>query len=268
MNQIDVAVCTRNNEKTLRQSLERVIKYASPRRLIVIDGNSNDKTVEIASEFRAEIYTDDGRGLGYARNKALRLGSTDLLGFIDADALIPGNWLRLCDHFRDSKVAAASGANLYGYGNPPLQRFHEWLIKHSEKDVGFVGTVVRRKVLIGVGGISEALQTYEDWELKARLDVHGYRWVWDRNVVNLHPLSMREYLKRARAWARGAAMSGVAASRYEYFRRFAVSPLGGLRLAGIVHPIYAIYYPMVQFQSLIGFLEGAKSKHPIDRIAG
>jgi glycosyltransferase involved in cell wall biosynthesis len=263
MKQIDVAICTRNSEKTLHQSLERVIRHASPRRLIVIDGDSSDKTVEIASRFGAEIYTDGGRGLGYARNMALELASTDLLGFVDADALIPSNWLSLCDHFRDSHVAAASGANLYGYGNPPLQRFHEWVIRHAEEDVGFVGTIVKRKVVIGVGGISKILQTYEDWELKARLDAHGYRWVWDRNVVNHHPLSMREYLKRARLWARGTGMSGVATSRYRYFKSFALSPLRGLRLASMVHPIHAIYYPMVQFQFLIGFLEGRKIWHKL-----
>jgi len=253
---IDVVVCARNNELTIKQSLKRILAYASPRRLIVIDGLSHDRTVDIATDMGAEVYTDNGRGLGFARNMGLRLSKTSIVGFVDADAYVPSNWLDLCKHLKNPKVAAASATTIYGYGNPPLQKLHEWIAKTSGEDIGFVGTVVRRKIILNAGGIREDLQAAEDWELKARLEAQGFEWVRDRRVVNLHPISMSSFLKHFRHWGRGARKSGVV-SRKRALRSFVISPIWGLRLARAVHPIHAAYYPMMRLWFLIGYLESA-----------
>lgn len=255
MKRFDIVVCTRNNESTIRQCIERILKCAAPHRLIVIDGKSSDRTTEIASQLGAEIYSDDGNGLGYARNMALKLSISPLLGFVDADALIPNNWLSLHEHFKDPNVATASAATIYGYGNPPLQKLYEWLAKTSNEDAGFVGTIVRREAIIEAGGIREDLQAYEDWELKTRLKNHGMKWVWDRKVVIHHPLSMRSYLSHVRHWGKGAGKSGVAAGKRRTFLSFAGSPIVGLKLAYRVHPIHAVCYPMMRLAFLTGYLE-------------
>ena len=107
----DIVVCARNNEATIATCLERIQKYALPSRLIVIDGNSTDRTTQLASEMGAEVYSDNGKGLGYARNMALRLVRTPVFGFIDADAFIPKNWVSLLTHMEDPRVASGKRDN-------------------------------------------------------------------------------------------------------------------------------------------------------------
>ena len=253
MTRLDIVVCTKNNEATIRQSLQRILAYGDPARLIVVDGGSTDRTTEIASAMGAKVYSDGGRGLGYARNMALRLVETDVFGFIDADAFIQKNWIDLQRHMIDPTVAAASATTIYGYGNPPLQRLHEWMGDRRSGDVGFVSTIARRSTLLAVGGIREDLPAYEDWELLDRLRSHGFKWVSDRQVVTLHPLSLWAFLLHARRWGCGARIAGVPLRRFA--RSFLTSPYWGIRIAVLVHPVHAIYYPLLRLFYLIGYVE-------------
>lgn len=254
MESFDIVVCTKNNERTIRQSLQRILAYASPAQLIVIDGQSTDETVKIASEMGAQIYSDSGRGLGYARNMALQLVGTEIFGFVDADALIPRDWLELLTHMSDPTVAAASATTIYGDGNAPLQRFHEWMADRSEEDVGFVSTIVRRSAFLKVGGIREDLPAYEDWELYARLKAYGFKWVCNRSVLTLHPQSLLSFLSHARRWGLGARRSGVGAARF--VRPLLTSLFWGIKLGAQVHPIHVIYYPLLRLSYLIGYVQG------------
>jgi len=252
---MDIVVCTKNNEDTIKQSLQRILAYASPRRIIVIDGLSKDRTTQIAAAMGAEVHTDYGKGLGYARNMALGLAKSSIVGFVDADAYIQANWLTLGRHMVDRRVAAASATTLYGYGNLPLQRFHEWMAKRGGQDVGFVSTLVRKSAVLEVGGIREDLTAYEDWELKSRFDLHGFKWVCDREVVTLHPESLGGFLTHARRWGQGARRSGVDLNKF--LRPFLTSPLWGIRLSAEVHPIHSIYYPLLRLAYLKGYLSEA-----------
>jgi len=253
MGKLDIVVCTKNNEATIRESLQRILAYGAPARLIVVDGKSTDRTIQIASSMGALICTDEGKGLGHARNMALKLVETPIFGFVDADAFIPQNWTDLLKHMTDPAVAAASATTIYGYGNPPLQKLHEWMSHRNSGDVGFVSTVARRSTLLGVGGIREDLTAYEDWELNTRLRLHGYRWICDREVVTIHPQSLNGFLSHARRWGRGARRSGVKLNRLT--RPFLTSPFWGLKLAILVHPIHAIYYPLLRLEYLLGYIE-------------
>jgi len=254
MQQLDIVVCTKNNEDTIQQSLQRILAYASPSRIIVIDGLSEDRTAQLATAMGAQVHTDNGKGLGFARNMALHLAKTSIVGFVDADAYVQSNFLDLLGHFNDPSVAAASAGTIYGYGNPPLQKFHEWMLQTGVQDVGFVSTLVRRQVVLKMGGVREDLPAYEDWDLYNRIIANGYKWIWDRKVVTLHPQSLRGFLWHARRWGKGARKSGV--GRKRFLRDFLASPLWALKLSIRVHPLHAVYYPFLRLEYLLGSLEG------------
>ena len=250
---IDIVICSKNNERTIGECLRRVRTFGEPQRLIVIDGESRDQTRNIASEAGAEIHSDHGKGLGYARDMALEIVETPLFGYVDADAYITQNWRSLLTHFDDEKVAAANSVTLFGYGNPPLQRLHEWLATSSKIDVTFASTIVRKSALQKVGGIRQDLMAYEDWELYQRISHAGLKWIYDRTVVTLHPQTMRGYLTHARHWGQGARKSGVSRSRF--LRAFITSPYWAMRIARTAHPIHAFYYPLLRLSYLTGALE-------------
>jgi glycosyltransferase involved in cell wall biosynthesis len=266
MERFDIVVCARNSERTIGDCLERIVRYVFPRRLIVIDGQSSDRTLEIASKFGAEVHSDGGLGLGFARNMALHLADTSLLGFVDADVLIPHNWRHLLIHLKHSGVAAASATTIYGYDSLPLRRLHEWMASTMSEDASFTGTVIRREPVIEVGGIREDLQTYEDWELSARLHAHGFRWVWDRRVVNLHCSTLSSYLARVSRWGKGARKSGTL-GRTQLVRTTVVAPFLGLKLALTVHPIHAFYWPTVRLAFLMGYLNRSETTGYCDQVS-
>jgi len=80
-------VCTYNSGETLRECLRSIRGIAEDSRLIVVDHNSQDETIEIASMFSAEIHRET-MGLGYARQLCLDLAKTQFLVFVDSDVVI------------------------------------------------------------------------------------------------------------------------------------------------------------------------------------
>jgi len=81
---IDVTVCTYQSEKYLDECLTSIEKSVPINRLIIIDHNSTDKTLEIAKKHKAEIHFENV-GLGYARQLAINLVETPIFMFVDSD---------------------------------------------------------------------------------------------------------------------------------------------------------------------------------------
>lgn len=119
---ITVCVCTYNSSHTLETCLMSVRRILSDARLIVMDHMSEDRTVEIARGFGAEIYTEDV-GLGYARQKCIDLLKTDFLAFVDSDVEVTasnffeGALLRLEDPHLGA-VVGVSQSYFLPYGLP------------------------------------------------------------------------------------------------------------------------------------------------------
>ncbi len=84
---LTVCVCTYNSSRTLEACLKSIHQILLGARLIVMDHLSDDRTLEIARVFGAEIYSESV-GLGYARQRCIELVKTDFLAFVDSDVEI------------------------------------------------------------------------------------------------------------------------------------------------------------------------------------
>jgi len=64
-------------------------------RILVIDGHSNDRTVEVAKDHGAEIVFQNGKGKGDALNKAVKFMDEDIeiVVFTDADYTYPAEYV-------------------------------------------------------------------------------------------------------------------------------------------------------------------------------
>jgi len=87
-NRLSVCLIVKNEEQFLAQALKSVRGFAA--QIVVVDTGSTDRTVEIAREFGAEIYSfawcDD---FAAARNAALEHATGDWILMLDADEELP-----------------------------------------------------------------------------------------------------------------------------------------------------------------------------------
>lgn len=81
---ITVIIPTLNEEKTIGEVIDR-FKRIGYNDILVIDGNSTDKTREIAREKGAKVVVQSGKGKGQAIAEAFEIVESDVVVLIDGD---------------------------------------------------------------------------------------------------------------------------------------------------------------------------------------
>src|SRR6266704_2875262 len=72
---LTVVIPVRNAERLLPACMESAVRE-KPRAIIVVDGESTDRTVEIAREHGAIVVSDEGQGLPVARQLGAEMAAT------------------------------------------------------------------------------------------------------------------------------------------------------------------------------------------------
>ena len=111
MTTVTVAICTRQRPDELRRALHSVVHQADEV-LVVDNGPTEPRTAEVAREFPGVRYTAEPvPGLDFARNRALREASGDIVAFLDDDAVAAPGWARaLTGPFEeDARVGLVTG---------------------------------------------------------------------------------------------------------------------------------------------------------------
>ena len=93
---VSVIVCTLNEEKRIGNCLKSINlqKFSGQFEVIVADGNSEDRTVEIAKSLGARIITEKVRRISAERDAGAKQAKGKYLLFTDADAIVKENWVQ------------------------------------------------------------------------------------------------------------------------------------------------------------------------------
>jgi glycosyltransferase involved in cell wall biosynthesis len=92
---ISVVIATLNEEEGIGPTLEELQNVLGSLHLIVVDGNSIDRTVEIAKNLGADIFLQEGKGKGAALFQGLKRLSPNVryVVFTDADYTYPAEYV-------------------------------------------------------------------------------------------------------------------------------------------------------------------------------
>jgi len=90
-----VVIATLNEEEGIGPTLAELREVLVDSRFLVVDGNSMDRTVEVAKELGAEVLFQEGVGKGDAIAHAIKRVNSDVkyVVFIDADYTYPAEYL-------------------------------------------------------------------------------------------------------------------------------------------------------------------------------
>lgn len=99
INELSIIIPTLNEEKYLPKLLDSLAnqEFRGNLQVIVVDGHSEDKTVDEANKFSEKIgdllILETERGLPYQRNKGAERAKYKYLLFIDSDNVLPSSFL-------------------------------------------------------------------------------------------------------------------------------------------------------------------------------
>ena len=93
-----ITVCY-NSEKTISRTIESIINQTYKNiEYIIIDGKSDDKTLEIIDNYKnniSKIISEKDNGIYDAFNKGLNICNGDLIGFVNSDDILTPNALEI-----------------------------------------------------------------------------------------------------------------------------------------------------------------------------
>jgi len=177
---VDVVVITKNSERMLRQCLKSIYKNVPVNRLIVVDGFSTDKTLQIVHEFQKEhknvLMMQDKGNRATARQKGINQVKTEWFMFVDSDAVLCRDWFKRAKKYLGQNVGAIWGIEVWStIQNPAILKVF-LLVTRKIFDLrgGTHDTLIRTELVKDIK-IPKILHVFEDAYIKDWITQKGYK---------------------------------------------------------------------------------------------
>ena len=225
---VTIVIPVRNGEKTIQQLLESLQKLDYDRNkvdVVVVDGNSTDKTQEIVKKYPVKLVIEKKKGLNRARNMGIKQGNGEIVAFTDSDCIVPRNWvMKIVDNFKDSKVSCVGGSAkalesdfVSQYADNSIVRLMPFFTKREELDKvkpffrhpAGCNMAFRRKVVEEVGYFDEDIQFgFDEVEFADRVCRAGYKMILDPEIFvwHKHRSTIADFLKQNFQYGKGSGL--------------------------------------------------------------
>jgi len=205
---ISVIVPTLNSGKTIEKCLVSILNQEYPKdrfEVIIIDGGSQDKTIEISREYPVKIIREFRKGRGIAYNLGLKEAKGDIVAFVDSDAYTKTCWLEEME--KEMTKNAEMVAVYCRLKAPNDSKF----LQKCVDTVNFTGkgqsngVIYRRNILLKEGGFNEKMDYLQENELEFRLLKEGYIIHTIEKILIYHypRNSIKGYLEQNKEAGRG-----------------------------------------------------------------
>jgi len=200
---VTVIIPTYNRAHFIKNAVDSVLSQTyKDFELIVVDDGSTDNTKQILKAYRDKLHYvyQENQERAVARNKGIALAKGEYVGFLDSDDL----WFidKLARQVPVLDNAPENVVLTYGYKQvvdkdlnsvsgyeKKLRRLYkkaekkkDTYLSNLESSSIFTSTIlIRRKVLLEMGGYDAAINDREDYELYLRLLLKGYEFAFISN---------------------------------------------------------------------------------------
>ena len=162
-----------NEEKLIGKTLEYIKKQTfRDYEIIVKDGGSKDRTVEIAKKYADKVLVGKDVSIADARNKAIKIAKGKILFFIDADTFLIDKKVleRTKQEFeKDEKLVCiehffVSDKSKYNWYMGIVKLFHNVLSVLGRPLVTTLCCAYRKNIVDKLGGFNTELKCTEDFD--------------------------------------------------------------------------------------------------------
>jgi len=207
---ISVIIPTLNEEKYLEKTLLSIKAQTieQPYEIIVSDGKSKDKTVEIAKKYADKIVIYNKKGISVGRNLGAKYAEGEILVFVDADTiLLPNTLEEVYKEVKKRNVALVS-CPILPLSCLPSFYFLYWLynqfsknsIKVGKPQIAGIFMATKKEIFDLVKGFDEKLKILEDFDFSERISKFGEVKIIESTFVITSPRRIEKWGK-----AKGAA---------------------------------------------------------------
>lgn len=220
-----------NEERVICQCLNSIAGLAFPHQkfeVIVVDNGSSDRTHEIAESYRdamnITVLLRPKINISGLRNAGAGASSGEYLIFLDADMVVPSDWLH-----RAQKLFVSSKAEVIG-GFCRVPEHFSWVarvwfrrkvdeVNLSPSYIPSGNLMIRRSQFDAIGGFDESLETSEDCDFCCRARGLGLNLAEYNAISIVHlgsPQTLRAFFRRE-VW-HGASVFRVFLLNFDRFQ--------------------------------------------------
>jgi len=218
---VSIIIVTYNEEQNIADCLQSLLNLDYPEKqveILVVDGCSTDRTQDVVRGFikrdkRIRLISNPERTIASNRNMGIRESRYNRIAFVDADCIVPENWLKvLTEAFNryvreEPNLAAVGGSNvppqedrnrfrtalgimlnsyLGSLGSVQGKVFHK---SKTVKSLACLNVLFDRQKLVEVGMFDLEMKNLgEDAELNYRLREKGYSLMYVPGSLVYHKL--------------------------------------------------------------------------------
>lgn len=177
---VSVIIVVKNGERFLAEAIHSVVAQDyGPLEIVVVDGHSTDRTVQIAQSF-AQVRTkiQESAGVSDAYNCGIETSQGEILAFLSHDDLwVPDKLTTQVDYLLENPDVPFCTAKASFFLEPGCAipvGFREELLQGEHVAHIMETLVVRRRLFDSVGWFDTRLSTAEDVDWFARANDQGF----------------------------------------------------------------------------------------------
>ena len=193
---VTIGLCVKNDESSIKKCLESILKQNFPKdqlELIIVDGNSTDRTMSIIKRVLSEtdlkfLILRENIGLAFARQLVVDHAKGKYIIFIDGDMMFPSDYIAKIVQFMDANPnVGIAGGRFKMFMRKKAGIVYK--LNYLEKTVGYYfgsnssncligtgGSIFRTKAIKEAGGFDIKIKgAGEDLELAYRIKMNGWK---------------------------------------------------------------------------------------------